>query len=407
MKRIFILALSFLFAMDCATFANTSTKKKSAKRASSRGNGKNGKRASSARRAAARAVMAKSGTGTNTTSTESSTTTEEEPKEKTKQECAEAYNSCMDRKTLETLMIYEDLYNDYNDMLTDVYSGMVQPAFRCMYSDEVIEMHTKYYYGSALSAPTGTMAARKEVTDDSIDYQTFLRQNAEEVASKKLGPAFLHEDVMKIARIEKKPLIHKEVDIPIVSYKVTALDPAKAYRENKEYCIDPSKNSNLLGCRKVNDDTISAWKNKNPNVEKSCEDYRIYLTEKKVESEEATKKFILGLSTKLSSIIEEYNLKVEADRELEEIKAKEEAERRRKLGLAPKVQGQPGKSSSSKPNDIARGAVAGAATGAAIGSVVPGVGTAVGAVVGGAVGIVANTSVGKSVRKTVKKLKFW
>ena len=243
-----------------------------------------------------------------------------------------------------------------------------------------------------------------------IDYQTFLRQNAEEVASKKISAPFLHKDVIKLAKLDKIPLIQKSVDLPIVSYKVTALDPAKAYRENKEYCIDPSKNSNLLGCRKVNDDTISAWKNKNPNIEKSCEDYRIYLTEKKVESEEETKKFILGLSTKLSSIIEEYNLKVEADRELAELKAKEEAERRKKLGLAPKQEGKAKETSSgnSEPSefDIAKQGIKGGLQ----------LGTAgirmlvdpVGGVKQAGEGIknIASSTV-SGLKKAVKKLKFW
>jgi len=329
MKSVFVLALGILLVSEQGVFAKSVSKKSAKRVASTSRKGATRHASSSARRAAATAV--KNSAVSTTSSTVSEVEEVEEDEEKTKDACIEAYNNCMEQKTVESLMMYDDLFNDYSDMVSDIYNGMSQPTFRCLYSDDVIAIHTKYYYGSELSAPTEGGMSKKLITTDSIEYQNFLKTNAEQVANKKYSPAFLSDKVIEIAGLKKKPLEQQALELPEVSYKVTALDPIKVYKENRDYCVNPKENTNLQGCRKISDDIINAWKNKSPKIEKSCDDYRLFLTEKKSKSEKETKDLIIGLSNKLSSAIEEYNLKIEADRALEQSETdKKNAEEKKK-----------------------------------------------------------------------------
>ena len=80
-----------------------------------------------------------------------------------------------------------------------------------------------------------------------------------------------------------------------------------------------------VGCPKLKKSLADKWKDANPTIKKSCNDYTVFLTEKKSKAKSTAEDFIKTLKTKFTSIIEEYNLKIEADEELKALEAEEKA----------------------------------------------------------------------------------
>lgn len=238
--------------------------------------------------------------------------------------CEKQYYECMDSKLNETLQSNEMLFTDYNDMLSDVYSGMKAPVFKCLYSPKVKELHSKYYYGASSLSMSGYV---QEVNSDSIEYYSFLKENAISVAQKKLSPVKLNKDVIKMANLKMSPKGLKETsDTKPVSYKVARMEPEKLFEKASEFCSSPKQNKNFAKCNsKKIENTISDWKENWFNedvVNKSCKDYEAFLLDKLAKAEKDAKSFISGLSNKLFSIVEQHNLKEEADEELENINRK-------------------------------------------------------------------------------------
>ena len=257
----------------------------------------------------------------NMLSTELSSNSNTVVEEKDTSTCEDIFYSCMDKKTTEVVMQNEIIYNDYNDMITDIYSGMSTPAFKCVYSPELKTIYSKYYYNRTLSAPIGGRS--EKIRTKSIEYYNYLKQNASDVASKKIPVNFIQNEVLTIAGIEIEPHNMNSENLPDVSYKITTIEPTKLFEANVEYCLDESKNEELLGCQKLKKSLAEKWKEENPSLKKSCNDYEVFLTEKMSKEKSAAEDFIKTLKTKLTSAIEEYNLKIEAD---EQLKALEEAE---------------------------------------------------------------------------------
>ncbi len=262
--------------------------------------------------------------GLTKSSTVSSDTIDEVIEDKDKKTCEEIVFSCMDKKTTEYIMQNESLYTDYNDMLTEIYSGMVAPSFKCVYSNELKSLYSKYYYNKEITAPNKNRA--EKIKTKSIEYYNFLKQNATDIATKKKSAQFIQSDVLKYVGILSYPKSWKPQDLPDVSYKITAIDPNVAYEENIAYCVDETKNEELQGCPVMSAHLGEKWKEAGISVNKSCKDYEIYLSEKRSKAETAAKDFILTLKEKISSVIEEHNLKIEAGKQLENIKEEENIE---------------------------------------------------------------------------------
>lgn len=278
-------------------------------------------RSAGGKRARSGSNFARSASMKNSSSELSSTSTDIE--EKDAKTCEEIFYSCMDQKTNEVVMQNDIIYNDYNDMLTDIYSGMSTPAFKCIYSSELKTIYSQHYYNRILSAPTGTKA--EKIKNKSIEYYNYLKQHAADIASKKLPINFVQSEVLSIADIDISPYNMTSENLPDVSYKITTIEPTKLFEENVQYCLDETQNEELVGCPKLKKSLADKWKDGNPTIKKSCNDYTVFLTEKKSKAQSTAEDFIKTLKTKFTSIIEEYNLKIEADEELKALEAEEEA----------------------------------------------------------------------------------
>lgn len=246
--------------------------------------------------------------------TSSNTTTTTEIEEKTKEQCEQIFNDCMDKKTNETVMQYEVYHNDYNDMLSDIYNGVVSPVFKCIYSNDIPDLYGSYYYGQ-----TGLDTDRSgaKVKRNSIEYYNFLKQNASDVASKKISANMVLPEVLSIAGITTSPLNSMSQQLPNVSYKFTLLNPTNTFNLNVEYCIDSEKNKDLEGCKQLKKTIGDTWKTIPSNtVSKSCKDYETFLMDKKSQVQQSTQTFILGLKTQIINAINEYNAKIEAETKL-------------------------------------------------------------------------------------------
>lgn len=236
--------------------------------------------------------------------------------------CEKAYYDCMDLKLNEVLQSNETLFTDYNDMLSDIYSGMKAPVFKCLYSEEVKKLHSKYYYGTNVLSVSGY---KQDVSRDLIEYYSFLKENAISVAQKKLAVIKLKEDVIKMADLKNLPKgLVKNSDTKPVSYKVARINPEKLFEAANEFCQSPKQNKDFAKCNgpKISN-SISDWQKNWGNedeIVKSCKDYEAFLVDKLGKAEKDAKSFISGLSTKLFSVIEQHNLKIEADEELEKMK---------------------------------------------------------------------------------------
>lgn len=234
---------------------------------------------------------------------------------KTKDECKQIFYTCMDKKTNEAVMQYETFYDDYNDMLTDIYDGMTSPVFKCLYSNNVKNLYETYYYNQmGLDSSTGMT---QKVRRNSIEYYNFLKQNANDVATKKITANLVYPEVLTIAAISVSPVEASPQSVPDVSYKFTTINPTNLLELNTQYCLDPEKNKNLEGCPKLNKTLVENWKNIEPNtLTKNCQDYETFLVEKRSKAKQAAETFILSLKTQITNAINEYNAKIEAQREL-------------------------------------------------------------------------------------------
>ncbi|MBD5398523.1 hypothetical protein HDR60_03380 [bacterium] len=247
----------------------------------------------------------------NATATTTTTTITED---KTKEQCEQIFYDCMDKKTNETVMQYEVYYDDYNDMLSDIYNGMSSPVFKCIYSNDIKDLYSSYYYGqTGLDVDGNTVKIKK----NSIAYYNFLKQNASDVASKKISANMVLPEVLNIAGITKTPIDSKAQTTPNVSYKFTTVVPLTLFNLNKEYCMDVEKNKDLDGCAKLKNNLADNWKNLTPNtMSKSCQDYETFLIDKRTQAQQATQTFILSLKTQIINAIDEYNAKIEASKQL-------------------------------------------------------------------------------------------
>lgn len=243
--------------------------------------------------------------------TQTSVTTTEE---KTPEACEKIFYDCMDKKTTEILMQNEVFYDDYSDMLTDIYNGMSSPVFKCLYNNNIKNLYSGYYYNQEdLDVDGNTDKVKK----NSIEYYNFLKQNANDIATKKITANMVHNDVLNIAGITVTPVNAKAQSLPNVSYKFTLLTPSKSFEINKDYCLDPEKNKDLEDCPKLKKSIADNWKNMEPNtMAKSCQDYETFLTDKKSAAKREAENFILSLKTQILNAINEYNAKIEAEKSL-------------------------------------------------------------------------------------------
>ncbi|MGN0929602.1 MAG: hypothetical protein ACI4N3_03090 [Alphaproteobacteria bacterium] len=242
--------------------------------------------------------------------TDTTTTTEE----KTKEICEQIFYDCMDKKTNEAVMQYEVYYDDYNDMLSEIYNGMSSPVFKCIYSNDIKDLYSSYYYGqTGLDVDENAVKIKK----NSIEYYKFLKQNASDVASKKISANMVLPEVLTIAGITTTPLNAKSQTTPNVSYKFTTINPSTLFNLNKEYCMDSEKNKELDGCPKLKKSLGDSWKTLLPNtLTKNCQDYETFLIDKRSQAQQGAQTFILSLRTQISNAIDEYNAKIEAEKEL-------------------------------------------------------------------------------------------
>lgn len=319
-----VIFTSILISTEC--FAGVRGSIGSDKRVASNRGGAKRRSASTSARASAGLRSSMISASATTASTTSSTTP---TVEKDEAGCKQIFYTCMNDKTMEAVMQNELLYDDYNDMVSDIYSGMSQPPFRCIYSNKVKNLYSSYNYGFEISAPSGNTNAEK-IKKGSIAYYSFLKDNASDVATKKLSAKLLHSEALAMANLTISPIDSENPKLAEVSYKITTLDTKKIFDENVKYCIDPKQNTDIDGCENLSKSTGrkwgEAWKEETPSVNASCKDYEVFLTEKRTKAKEQAQAYISQLSTKLFSVIEEYNLKVESDKKL---KALEEQEKRK------------------------------------------------------------------------------
>ena len=253
--------------------------------------------------------------GSSQVSTSATNTKEEETDEvKTKEVCEQLVYECMNKKTDEVVQGNEAYFNDYNDMLTDIYGGISNPAFKCIFNNEVKDLYSNYYYGK-----TGMEASERvdKIKKKSIEYYKFLKQNASDIASKRIAVNMVLPEVLSIAGISETPIDMKSQSLPDVSYKFTTLDSKSTFEQSKTYCTDPEQNKELEGCSKIKQDIADNWKTLAPNtIAKSCQDYETFLIDKKSKAQREAETFIMGLKLKIENNIKEYNAKIEADTKL-------------------------------------------------------------------------------------------
>ena len=176
-------------------------------------------------------------------------------------------------------------------------------------------MYETYYYNQSGLDASGGMT--QKIRKNSIEYYNFLKQNANDVATKKITANLVHPEVLTIAAISVSPLDASPQPVPDVSYKFTTLNPKNLLELNTQYCLDSEKNKNLEGCPKLNKTLAEDWKNLSPNtLTKNCQDYETFLVDKRSKAKQAAETFILSLKTQITNAINEYNAKIEAQREL-------------------------------------------------------------------------------------------
>ena len=242
--------------------------------------------------------------------------------ENTALSCEDIFYKCMEKKTTETVSQFDIIYNDYTDMLSDIYSGMMNPPFKCIYSNRIKSLYTNYYFGKSISSRSSTP---EEVGKNSIEYYNFLKQHVVDISSKKIEASFLLDDVIKLADLKIKPLNKSKTALGTVSYKITLLEPDSLLSKNIAYCKDPALNKNLSEeCSYLSKSLGNKWLEQDRSMTNSCKDYEIFLTEKLNNSKKSATDFINSLRTKLTSTIDEYNTRIEAEEQLKKLETEEE-----------------------------------------------------------------------------------
>ena len=238
--------------------------------------------------------------------------------EKNLKTCEKIFYKCMDEKTNEVVMANDIVYNDYADMISDIYSGN-SPAFKCVYSNNLKSLYARYYFGREISAPTN--GHLEKIRSNSIEYYNYLKNNATQVSSKKISAKYADDYVLEIAGI-KRNLKGASQELPDVSYTITTIDGNALYNENVAYCSDASQNVDFDGCDKIKKSWIENYKEENPSMLKSCKDYEVFLSSKLTQAKTSTSDYISKLKTKLESSIKEYELKITAEEELKKLEGK-------------------------------------------------------------------------------------
>ncbi|MDR2098701.1 MAG: hypothetical protein LBO78_01590 [Rickettsiales bacterium] len=242
---------------------------------------------------------------------------------KTPEECTGIFYSCMDKKTNEATMTFDVFFDDYNDMLTDVYAGMKSPPFKCVFSKKAREIYTSNYYGiDSLSFESGTKNEDK-IRRGSIGYYDYLKANAMDVSSGKIMPQHIYSGVLELVDITVFPRNQVPGNLPAVSYKVTTMDAGKALQEAQDFCFSAEKNPDMDGCpfkgMKLGS-LVDDWKKADPiTMDKSCMDYEVFLTDKKSKAKSAAVDFISTLKTKITENIQNYNDNTDAKDEMEDV----------------------------------------------------------------------------------------
>ena len=313
-KSLYIALLASVFMVDTAN---------AGVRGGTSGNSKKAVRASNNRRAGGLRAAALAAGAASASTVDTTTETTEEVKDKDVKTCEQIFYTCMDDKTNETVMSNELVYSDYSDMLSDIYSGMTAPAFKCIYSNDVKSIYSKYYFGRDIFAPTNGRI--EKINGNSIEYYSYLKDNATKAANKRIPITDIDREVLKITGIKTTPKGLKfSSQLPDVSYTITTIDGNALYNENVSYCLDKTQNTELEGCVKIKKSWGDDYRTQKPNISKSCNDYEVFLSGKLSKAKTAASDYIIMLKQKLEAIIDEYNLKIEAEEELKNINEKEE-----------------------------------------------------------------------------------
>ncbi len=278
------------------------------------------RRSSVAKRASAISAVTKAAATTATTET---TETKKTTKAKDAQECEKIFFDCMDTKTRESLMANEALYTDYEDMVSEFYSGMKTPVFKCIYSDDVRGLYSKYNYGFELSDSSSRI---EKIRRNSTYYYMYLKENATNVVNRSLLIQQVDSDVLSIAGVEKSVEGQSNPELWDVSYSILSVQPKVLWKENVAYCTNPKQNEELEGCPKLKSDAPEKWLSNIPTKKQSCADYETFLKNTLSRAKSDSTKYIQTLRPKLESLIDEYNLKTDAEKELAllDLKQKEE-----------------------------------------------------------------------------------
>lgn len=303
-KSIYIALLASIFISDMAN-------------ADIRGNKKSVRASNTTKRSSTRGSLRAAAISSSSTSSEGTSKTSSTSEAKDTKTCEKIFYSCMDEKTNEAVMTNELIYNDYSDMLSDIYSGMTAPAFKCIYSNKVKSLYSTYYYGYEISTPMAGM--NEKIQSNSIEYYSYLKDNATSVANKRLPVTQVDREVLKFADVKTEPSDMKFATLPDVSYKITTLDTNALFDSNVAYCMDPTQNKELEGCPTLKKSLSDKYKDMDVSLSKTCKDYEVFLTTKLSQAKTSAKDYIIKLKTKISSVIDEYNLKKEAEEELKNL----------------------------------------------------------------------------------------
>ena len=286
-------------------------------------NGKKSLRASSSRKQRF-GNIAKKVAAPSSVPAESASTSEKETdistEEKTVKVCEKIFYKCMDEKTNESVMSNDIVYNDYADMISDIYSGN-SPAFKCIYSNNLKSLYAKYYFGREISAPMNGHI--EKVRSNSIEYYSYLKDNATQVANKKISADKIDSEVLDMLGMKKT--LNLSQTLPDVSYTITTIDGTALLDENVAYCSDASRNKDYEGCDKMKKSWVDNYKEENPSMLKSCKDYEVFLSSKLTQSKSSTSDYVSKIRKKIESVINEYELKKEAEEELKKLEEEEKS----------------------------------------------------------------------------------
>ncbi|MDR3126497.1 MAG: hypothetical protein LBT92_02595 [Rickettsiales bacterium] len=228
---------------------------------------------------------------------------------KPKEKCVIELDKCMDNKLLLATQAGGAVYDDYNDMLADIYNGVDIVPFKCMYSESIKTINAKFYYGNT----TLVSGAMMDVKPGSIEYYKFLAENFSSVLAKKLPPMFLAPEVLKIANIDR-PITNWTPNSPEGSISISSLRPEDRFKADANACLNPELNPDVEGCgEQITYNTAVLWRSSGDiTVDKSCRDYETHLTAKLAKLKKTTEAAIQQKRQQLIEIIDEYNANEEA-----------------------------------------------------------------------------------------------